>query len=124
MEHAAHLELLAQELTAAVGARFTPSDYTVDSIPIYGTRTLQQFDIAADPEAIIREVMHALIAMKARGQLRFHNDDFPTAGDDRSRIVATPPCVISICSDAPNTREKIAFRFDVEVTAGRTRVAP
>ena len=124
MEHAALLELLAQELTAAFGTRFTPTDYAVDSIPFYGKRTLEHFDIAADPGVIIRDVMRALADMRVRGKLRFHNDDFSTAGDDRSRIVATPPCVISICFDAPNTREQITFRFDVEVTAGQTRVAP
>src|SRR5476651_2527528 len=116
MDNAALLELLAQELTTAFGARFAVTDYTVDSIPFYGERTLKHFDIAANPGAIIRDVLQALVAMKARGQLRFHNDDFPMAGDDRSRIVALPPCVISIYCDAPNTREKITFRFDLEVT--------
>jgi alanine dehydrogenase len=124
MEHAALPELLAQKLTAAFGTRFTPTDYTVDSIPFYGKRTLEHFDIAADPGVIIRDVMQALVAMKARGKLRFHNDDFPTAAEDRSRIVAVPPCVISICNDTPTAQEKITFRFDVEVTAGQTRVAP
>ena len=124
MERAALLELLAQELTAAFGARFTPTDYTVDSIPFYGKRTLEHFDIAADPGVIIRDVMQALAAMKARGKLRFHNDDFPMAGEDRSRIVAMPPSVISIYFDAPTTREKITFRFDVEVSPGQTPVAP
>jgi len=124
MEHAALLDLLAKELTAAFGASFTPADYTVDSIPFYGKRTLVHFDISGDPSVIIRDVMQALAAMKARGKLRFHNDDFPAAGEDRSRIVATPPCIILIGIDAPSTRERIAFRFDVEVTAGQTRGAP
>ena len=68
--------------------------------------------------------MQALAAMKARGQLRFHNDDFPAAGDAHSVILATPPCVISIGSEPDKARETITFRFDVEVTPGRTRVAP
>ena len=94
----------------------------MDSIPFYGSRTLKAFDIAANPDAVIRDVMQALAAMKARGQLRFHND-FP-AGDAQSVILAVPPCVISIGSESANARETITFRFDLEVTPGRTRVAP
>ena len=91
MKHSELLELLAHDLSAAFSACFPASDYTVDSIPFYGKRTLKHFDIEADPGAIIRDVMQTLTVLKARGQLRFHNDDFPAAGDDRLRILATPP---------------------------------
>ena len=124
MEHSALLELLAHELTAAFGARFATNEYSVDSIAFYGERTLKQFDIGADPGAIIRDVMQALVAMKARGQLRFHNDDFPIQSSEQVKILNLPPCVILIGSDSPGTREKITFQFDVEVTAGQTRIAP
>ena len=124
MKHSELLELLAHELSAAFVARFTVADYTVDSIPFYGSRTLKTFDIAANPDAIIREVMQALAILKARGQLRFHNDDFPAAGNPLSVILAVPPCMITIGSGSPNARETITFRFDLEVTAGRTRVVP
>ena len=124
MEHSALLELLAHELTAAFGARFATNDYSVDSIPFYGERTLKRYDIAGEPGAIIRDVMQALVAMKARGQLRFHNDDFPTQSGEQLNILNLPPCVISIGSEATDAREKITFRFDVEVTAGQTRIAP
>ena len=124
MKHSELLELLAHELSAAFNARFAAADYTVDSIPFYGLRTLKAFDIAANPDAVIRDVIQALAAMKARGQLRFHNDDFPAAGDAQSVILAVPPCVISIGPGPANARETITFRFDVEVTPGRTRVAP
>jgi hypothetical protein len=124
MERAELLERLAQELTAEFGARFPATDYVVDSIPFYGNRTLKHFDIAADPEAIICEVMQALVAMKTRGQLRFHNDDFAIGVNDRSKILDLPPCMISIGADASSNREKITFRFDVEITAGKTRVSP
>ena len=124
MKHSELLELLAHELSVAFKARFAAADYTLDSIPFYGTRTLKSFDIAANPDAVIRDVMQGLAAMKARGQLRFHNDDFPAAGDAQKAILTVPPCVISICFGSANARETITFRFDVEVTPGRTRVAP
>ena len=124
MKHSELLELLAHELSAAFIARFTAADYTVDSIPFYGSRILRAFDIAANPDAIIRDVMQSLAAMKARGQLRFHNDDYPAARDAQSAILVVPPCMISIGSGPDNARETITFRFDVEVTPGRTRVAP
>ena len=121
MKHSELLELLAHDFSAAFIARFTAADYKVDSIPFYGSRTVRTFDIAANPDAIIRDVMQGLSGMKARGQLRFHNDDFPSAGDAQSVILTVPPCVISIVSGSANSREIITFRFDVEVTAGRTR---
>lgn len=126
MEHAALLELLEQELIVAFGARFPATDYAVDSIPFYGNRMLKHFDITADPGAIIREVMQSLVAMKTRGQLRFHkfhNDDF-SIPVGWSRVLVLPPCMISIGADASSNREKITFRFDVEITAGKTRVFP